>query len=44
MTGGAGKPAGRAFRELRSRVSWITEGGGPKVTLTRAEQWAVSIG
>jgi hypothetical protein len=33
-----------ALRELRSRMSWITEGGGPRATLTRAEQWAVSMG
>ncbi len=33
-----------ALRELRSFVSWITEGGGPRSTLTRWEQRAVSVG
>ena len=32
-----------ALRELRSRMSWITRGGGPGAALTRAQR-AVSMG
>lgn len=32
------------LRELHSRVSWISEGGGPRASLTRGEVFAVMTG